>query len=90
MYLAFKEKMNAFRHDEYQRRNFCRQAEVAGVALFWIAFTVGLLVYGHKTELREKAMFIKPSVPEISDISKSVSQPAVEVFIKKEKKHGHR
>jgi len=76
-YLAFKERMNTLKTDEYERRRFMDRAQVYGVAGFWIFFTVALLVYGHEKDKRERAAHRPPTIPEAVSVSQDgISLPS--------------
>lgn len=68
-YLAFKEKMNSLKHDEFERRAFYDRVQVYAVASFWIVFTVFLLWHGHEKEKQEKAALRPPVIPEAVSVS---------------------
>jgi hypothetical protein len=78
MYLAFKEKLNSLRNDEFERHKFMNRLQVGFVAVFWVGLSVALLYYGHQKELREKAAYKQPTIPEISQPSQTqvVTPPA--------------
>lgn len=64
MYLAFKEKLNSLRHDEFEHHQFMNRLQGGFVAAFWILLSIALLYYGHKKDLRESAAFKLPTIPE--------------------------
>jgi hypothetical protein len=68
-YLAFKEKMNSLKTDQFERHAFFERAQVYAVASFWIVFTAFLLWHGHEIEKREKAALRSPSIPEAVSVS---------------------
>lgn len=83
-YLAFKEKMNSLKSDEFERHQFFETAQVIGVAGFWIIFTVALLAYGHKQEQRERAARRLPTIPEAVTVSQDrIPMPTAQVVKKK-------
>ncbi len=77
MYLAFKEKMNSLRHDEFERHQFMNRLQTGFVAAFWIGLSVVLLYVGHEKELRERAAFKPPTIPELSQPSQVVTPPTI-------------
>lgn len=83
-YLAFKEKINAIKTDEYERRKFMDRAQVYVVAIFWISCTVALLMYGREKERREQAAHRPPTVPEAVTVSQDgISLPSAPLLKRK-------
>lgn len=79
-YLAFKEKMNGFRNDEFQRRKVFDQMQVFFVGAFWVLFTSALLYYDYGRKNNERTSLKIPATPDLEFISKfptQVSAPGV-------------
>ncbi len=82
--LQFKEKLFSLKNDEFERRRAFDRAQVFAVASFWIIFTVVLLWYGRKQELREQAARRPPVIPEAVTVSHDrTSMPTTHVYRQK-------
>lgn len=80
-YLAFKEKINSLKTDDYERRRFMVHTRVFVIAGFWIFFTVALFVYGREKERKERAAHRPPTIPEAVTVSQDgISLPSAPVL----------
>ena len=79
-YLLFKEKLNAIKTDEFERKKFLDGVQVITVAGFWIFITAALLVYGREKERKEQAAHRPPVIPEAVSVSKDqISVPTTQI-----------
>lgn len=79
-YLAFKERMNQLKTDEYERHRLTSHVQVYSVATFWILFTGTLLYYGHQKELRERSAQRPLTIPEAVAVSRdAIPMPSAHI-----------